>query len=52
MVKLELRKRLWKLWLSGLLGFVVWWLETNVSEAVLLPSSGLKFVIMEAYPTT
>jgi hypothetical protein len=32
--------------LSGLLRRVGWWLETNVSETVLPPSSGLKFVIM------
>jgi hypothetical protein len=31
----------------GLLRHVVWWLETDVSEAVLPPSSGLKFVIVE-----
>jgi hypothetical protein len=32
---------------SGLLRRVVWWFETNVSEAVLLPSSGSKFMIKE-----
>jgi len=26
------------------------WLEINVSDAVLPPSSGLNFVIMESYP--
>jgi len=35
--------------LSGLLRRVVRWLETNVSEGVLPPSSGLRFVIMEMY---
>jgi hypothetical protein len=34
----------------GLLRLVVWWLETDVSEAVLPPSSGLKLVIREMYP--
>jgi len=29
-----------KSWISGLLRRVVWWLETNVSEAMLPPSSG------------
>jgi hypothetical protein len=29
---------------------VVWWSKTNVSEAVLPPSSGLKFFIKEMYP--
>jgi hypothetical protein len=32
---------------SGLLRRVVRWLETNVSEALLPSSSGLKFVILE-----
>jgi len=34
----------------GLSGHVVRWLETNISEAVLPPSSGLKFMVMEMYP--
>jgi len=28
---------------------VVWWLGTNVSEAALPPSSGLRFVMKEMY---
>jgi hypothetical protein len=35
---------------SGLLHLVVWWLEGNVLEAVLPPSSGFKFVIKEMHP--
>jgi hypothetical protein len=36
-------------WFSGLLSRVIWWLETNVRETVLHPSSGLNFVIKEMY---
>jgi hypothetical protein len=35
-----------KSWISGLLRRVVWWLEINVSESLLHPSSGLMFPIM------
>jgi hypothetical protein len=34
---------------SGLVCHVVWQLETNISEAVLSPSSSLKFVTKEIY---
>jgi len=31
----------WYLWCSDFLPRVVWWMESNVSETVLPPSSGL-----------
>jgi hypothetical protein len=39
-----------KLWISGFLCYVLRLLETDVSEAMLSPSSGLIFVVMEMYP--
>jgi hypothetical protein len=35
---------------SRLLCGVLWWLETNVSETVLPPSSGLMLMVKEMYP--
>jgi len=40
----------YKTWLSGMLCLVVRWMDTHISEAVLPPSPGMRFMIMEMYP--